>query len=141
MNKLEIIENKEKNIKLEFRAGIIALMISLVFVFSNHLAQSYQIYSVILLFFVHQINQSIIFNRWNFNAEFKLSKIWLRIIVIALVLIFTLWNFATIHSDYSFYFNLPRGKKANTFYSIAIYCGIYFIVYLFGLRKNKTSVT
>ncbi len=141
MSKLEIIKNKEKNTRLEFKAGIIALITSLIFVFSNHLAQSYQIYYVIILFLIHQINQSIIFNKWNINASYTSRKVWLRIIIISFILIFVFFNFASIHSDYSYNFKLPRGKKANTFYSIAIYCGIYFIIYIIGLKqinKNKT---
>lgn len=138
MTKLKTIENKEKNIKLEFNSGIIALIISLIFVFSNHIAQSYQIYYVIYLFFIHQINQAIIFNKWNFNTEYSNRKIWLRIIIITLVLILVFVNFATIHSDFSYYVNLARGKKANTFFSVAIYCFIYFIAYLVGLKRiNK----
>ena len=139
MTKLEILENKEKNTKLEFKAGTIALIISLIFVFSNHLAQSYQIYYVIVLFFIHQINQSIIFNNWNFSAEYSRNKIWLRVIIISIVLIIVFLQFARIDSNFSYYFNLPDGKKANTFFSIAIYCGVYFTAYLVGLKKIKKN--
>ncbi len=137
MTKLEIIENREKNIRLEISSGIVALIISLGFVFSNHIANSYQIYYVILLFFIHQISQSIIFNKWNFSPEFRKNKIWLRIIIIALILILALFDLASINSDFSYYFKLARGKKANTFISIAIYCGIYFTTYLIGLKRIK----
>jgi len=139
MTKLDTIENKDRNTRLEFTSGILALIISLIFVFSNHIAQPYQIYYVIVLFFVHQIIQSIIFNRWNFNADYKLNKIWLRIAIIIFILILTFFNFATIHSDFSYNFNLPNGKKANTFYSVAIYCGVYFIAYSIGLKRIKKN--
>lgn len=137
MTKLEIIENKDKNIRLEFISGIIALVVSLVFVFSNHIAQLYQIYYVIVLFFIHQVVQTIIFNRWNISTEYKSSKLWLRMIIIAVVLIVAFVDFASIHSDFSYYFKLARGKKANTFYSVMLYCGIYLISYLAGLRKKN----
>lgn len=135
MTKHEIIENRESNIKLEFKSGVIALIVSLIFVFSNHISQFYQIYYVLCLFLIHQINQAIIFNRWNFSIEYKSSKIWLRIILIMLVLVVVFLNFTSINSDFSYYFNLASGKKANTFFSVAIYCGVYFIMYLVGLKK------
>lgn len=71
MNKLKKIENKERNIKLELSSGIVALIVSLIFVFSNRIGNFYQIYYVIVLFAVHQINQVIIFNKWNFSAEYN----------------------------------------------------------------------
>ncbi len=135
MTQLELIENREKNIKQEIISGLIALTISLVFVFSNHISQSYQIYCVIVLFLIHQLNQAIIFNRWNINAEYQKSKIRLRIIIIILVLLLTFLNFATINDDFTYYVHLARGKKANTFYSVAIYCGVYLVAYWLGLRR------
>lgn len=136
MANLKALENKEKNTKLEFVAGLIALVISLIFVFSNHIAQSYQIYYVIFIFAIHQIIQVIIFNRWNINAEYSSRKILIRIVIIIFILTVVFFDFATINSEFSYNFNLPRGKKANTFYSVAIYGGMYFLVYFARLKRN-----
>ena len=140
MNKLQKIENREKNIKLELSSGIVALIVSLIFVFSNHVGNFYQIYYVIVVFTFHQINQAIIFNKWNFSTEYNSKKIWLRVLIITLVLIVAFIDLGKTGSHYSYYLGFTNDKPRNTFSSIVIYCGIYFMIYFLRLKKiNKNQ--
>ena len=138
MDKLLRIENRERNIKLEISSGIVALIASLIFVFSNRVGNFYQIYYVVIVFTTHQICQAIIFNRWDFNAEFNSKKIWLRILIGILVLIVAFMDLGKIDSNYSYYLGFTNDKPRNTFLSIALYCVIYLCIYSLRLKRiNK----
>ena len=131
-------KNRENNVKLELISGVFALMVSLIFVFSNHIGNFYQIFYVIYIFIIHQIIQMIFFNRWNFNSEFNSKKLWLRIIIIIFLLIIVFIDLGKIDSHYSYYLGFTNDKRSNTFLSIGIYCAVYFICYLLGLKRiNK----
>ncbi len=138
MSKLKEIENREKNTRLELSIGFVALVVSLVFVFSNHIGYFYQIYYVIVVFATHQIIQSIIFNRWDFGTNYNSRKIWLRIFIIFLVLTVAFLDLGKIDLNYSNYFGFKNDKPRNTFLSVAIYSGIYLIIYIISLKRfNK----
>ena len=140
MNKLVRIENRERNIKLELSSGIVALIASLIFVFSNRIGNFYQIYYVIIVFATHQICQAIIFNRWDFSTEFNSKKIWLRILISIFVLIVTFIDLGKIDSNYSYYLGFTNDKPRNTFLSIVQYCVIYLSIYSLRLKRiNKKS--
>lgn len=141
MNKHKKIESKETNIKLEVSAGFIALLFSLIFIFSNHIGDLYQIYFVLVVFVVHQITQAIIFNNWSLNTKYKSKKIGLRILIIIVVIFIAFSMLGKINSHYSYYLGFTNDKPRNTFLSIVIYCLVYLTIYSFGLKRISTTNT
>lgn len=134
------IKNKETNIKLELSAGIIALIVSWIFVFSNRIGNFYQISYVFMVFGIHQIIQAIIYNKWNFDFEFNFKKIALRCLIAFFILIIAFMDLGSINKDYSYYFGFTNDKPRNTFLSIVLYCGVYLVIYFLRLKMINKKV-
>jgi len=139
-NKLQKIENQENNIRLELISGTIALVVSLIFVFSNHLSTYIQIFYVIFLYFFHLFSQLIIFAFNNFDTKFNREKIMVRVVIIILVLVYSfqfVGSFDLLDLDH---FGFATESRKNIFLSAAIYSGMYFLIYSLGLaiiNKNR----
>lgn len=141
MDKLQKINNRERNMKLELGSSVIALIASLIFVFSNHIGNLYQIFYVIIVFTIHLITAVLIFNKWNFNTDYSGKKVYIRILIVCLVLIVAFIDLGKISSHYSFYLGFTTDKPRNTFLSVAMYCGIYLFIYVIGLKKINGNST
>ncbi|HMR88161.1 MAG TPA: hypothetical protein PKD51_08410 [Saprospiraceae bacterium] len=139
INKFQKIENREKNIKLELSSGIVALIVSLFFVFSNHLANFYQIYYVVIIFGIHQVVQLAIFNKFDISPELNSKKIWLRIILSIFFILLTFWDLGQVVYEVN-YIGFRSESGRFTFLSVAIYSVIYFSLYFIQIKiinKNQ----
>ena len=119
INKLQKIENREKNIKLELSSGIVALIVSLIFVFSNHLANFYQIYYVVIIFGTHQVVQFAIFGKFDIRPELNSKKLWLRILISIFTLLLTFWDMGQVVYEVN-YIGFRSEYGRFTFLSVAV---------------------
>jgi hypothetical protein len=141
-SKHQLLENRIQNINTEFYCATIAVIISFIYrAINDNVLDLERIFYVVVWYFIHMILQAFIFNKWDFNHLYVLSRHWFRIISILLVLTFSYFDLNHINFYFKPFFVVFSNERDNyhTFIAMVMYCSIYYLLILLKYKYVLTS--
>lgn len=141
-SKHQLLENRIQNINTEFYCATIAVIISFIYrSINDNVLDLERIFYVVVWYFIHMILQAFIFNKWDFNHLYVLSRHWFRIISILLVLTFSYFDLNHINFYFKPFFIVFSNGRDNyhTFIAMVMYCSIYYLLILLKYKYVLTS--